>query len=469
MEKILTVQELNQNIKYYLENIDYFKSIYVKGELSNLTINKSSGHVYFSIKDEKASVGCMIWKSNAHKLIQLNPKEGMQITCVGRITYYIVGGKISFEVKDVRIEGIGELQKIYEERFKKLKEAGWFDPSIKKRLPNVVENVGIVTADTGAAIHDLITTIHRRMPSINIYLFPSQVQGAQAQFDLAQKIKQANEFEVKLDVLIVGRGGGSYEDLWAFNELELLQSIKDSFIPIISAVGHEPDITLADYVADIRAATPTAAGELVSRDVVELKKQLSYISEKFHLLLKNKYNQQFEILKHAKLEQNNAIEAHISRKEILIEQAQFHLPQTIRTKIYKLFENLSYFRQFLFQNIQRTLNHQNIIIIDSVNTLTQKTINKIEKNENDFLFIKSNFRSLMLQKKSIEELWFESISNKFILLNPKKPLENGYSIVTNQKGQKITSYKDISVNEKLKIFLADAKLTTVVEEVEKNE
>ncbi|SYV96114.1 Exodeoxyribonuclease 7 large subunit, partial [Mycoplasma putrefaciens] len=185
----------------------------------------------------------------------------------------------------------------------------------------------------------------------------------------------------------------------------MLQSIKDSFIPIISAVGHEPDITLADYVADIRAATPTAAGELVSRDVVELKKQLSYISEKFHLLLKNKYNQQFEILKHAKLEQNNAIEAHISRKEILIEQAQFHLPQTIRTKIYKLFENLSYFRQFLFQNIQRTLNHQNIIIIDSVNTLTQKTINKIEKNENDFLFIKSNFRSLMLQKKSIEELW----------------------------------------------------------------
>ncbi|AJM71736.1 exodeoxyribonuclease VII large subunit [Mycoplasma yeatsii] len=468
MQKVLTVQELNQNLKNYLENIDYFKLIYVKGEISNLTLNKS-GHVYFSIKDENATISCMIWKNNAHKLTQLNPKEGMQITCAGRITYYVVGGKVNFEVRDVQIEGIGELQKIYEERFVKLKQAGWFDQSIKKRLPNIVQNVGIITADSGAAIHDLVTTIHRRMPSTNIFLFPAQVQGNQSAHDVAEKIKQANSFATKLDVLIVGRGGGSYEDLWSFNEMELLQAIKDSDIPIVSAVGHEPDVTLADYVADVRAATPTAAGELVSRDIQELKKQLKYHLDKLRLQIENRYELESKDLLHLKSQQNKAVEFAISSKEILIEQLEYSIPESIKTKINNSYKDVSKIKELLLQNIQIAFNNQNIKIIESTNVLKNKSVYKLEQYKNNFNFMTSNFKSLISQKMKIEELRFESMANKLNLLNPKKPLENGYGIVTNENGIKITSYKDVKTNEKIKVFLIDGKLVANLEEVIANE
>lgn len=309
--KIFSVAEISQIFKETIEGSNYFKNIYIRGEVSNLTFNKS-GHVYFSLKDNQSTIGAMIWKSNAHKLISLNVKEGMEITCYGRITYYVPTGRISFEAVDVSVEGKGGLQLIFEKRLKEITALGWTDESRKRPINRFAKNIGLITTDSGAAIRDLITTLKRRMPAVNIFLFPTMVQGETAKFDIANKIIQANAFNPKLDLLIVGRGGGSYEDLWTFNEMEVLKAIIDSAIPIISAVGHEPDITLSDYVADLRAATPTAAAELASISTEELLKELAYNYENQIRLFKNVYNNQqiklSELVKQNILKINNKVE-----------------------------------------------------------------------------------------------------------------------------------------------------------------
>ncbi|ATZ18759.1 exodeoxyribonuclease VII large subunit [Williamsoniiplasma somnilux] len=352
---IFTVQEINTLLKKSIENEEYFKNIYVIGELSNLTLNKS-GHIYFSIKDEKAAISCMIWKDNGNKLINLNPKEGMKITCSGRITYYVPTGKINFEVRDVKLEGKGELQEIFDQRKNELEKAGWFDRSLKKPIPRFPKNIGIVTAPTGAAIRDIVTTIKRRYPLVNIFLFPSQVQGEQAQFDISKKIKQADSFVTKLDLLIVGRGGGSYEDLWSFNEMPVLQAIKDANIPIISAVGHEPDTTLADYVADFRAATPTAAGEISTPDILELKRELSYYYSQYKKELQKiyEYNQKQINTNQEKI--LNTTFNHIKLETTKLESLKEHFIKQIKN--FYLFEqnNLkTYFEKFELLNPKKPL------------------------------------------------------------------------------------------------------------------
>lgn len=343
---ILTVTELNQVLKTALENDEYFKNVYVIGELSNLTLNKS-GHIYFVIKDNGASINCMIWKANAQTLLKLNPKEGMKITCLGRITYYVPTGRVGFEVRDVKIEGKGELQEIFDQRKLELSQAGWFDPSIKKPIPKFPKNIGIITADTGAAIHDLITTMKRRYPAINIFLFPSQVQGEQAQYDIAKKIDQANLFPTKLDILIVGRGGGSYEDLWSFNEMPVLQAVKNSIIPIISAVGHEPDVTLIDYVADLRAPTPTAAAELATPNIAELKRELAYFYGQYKSNITRIYSSFFtfnnQLTKRLVEVMNNSI----TIKQMSLKFEIEHLQTAIKNKLKSSYHDLELVSQKL--------------------------------------------------------------------------------------------------------------------------
>ncbi|WP_369024536.1 exodeoxyribonuclease VII large subunit [Mycoplasma capricolum] len=468
MKTILSVQELNESLKTFIEEPDYFKNIYVKGELSNLTFNKS-GHVYFSIKDQNAAINCMMWKSNTQKLASLNLEDGMQIICHGRLTYYIPTGRVGFEVKDIQIYGIGDLQKIYEQRYKDLKQAGWFDQNLKKPLPEFIKNVGIITASSGAAIHDLITTIHRRLPLINIYLFPAQVQGAQSEIDIANKIKQANDFKIKLDVLIVGRGGGSYEDLWAFNELVLLQAIKDSKIPIISAVGHEPDVVLSDFVADIRAATPTAAGELVSKDINEIKNKLKHYYQTNKTLISNKLKLTNQELINFKENQIKFINNYLSNQYLELKQLSTYNPNLVKNKINSLIDKLDDNKHFIFESIKKIIILQNKEINNHSNINKQKISDFLKKQITDFNFAISSFKGLISQKIKFEELSFASLEKQVDLLNPLKPLENGFSIITNLNNKKITSYKQVKINEDLKVFLSDSKLVVTIKEVKINE
>ena len=257
-DKYLTVTALTKYIKYKLESDVNLRKVYLKGEISNFKAH-STGHYYFSIKDENSIIRSIMFNSNAKKLNFL-PSEGMKVLVTGTISVYPATGSYQIYVEDLIEDGIGNLYVAFEKLKEKLSKEGLFDPKYKKKIPKIPSKVGIVTAKTGAAVKDIISTIRRRFPLCETYLFPCLVQGENASKDIKEKVLQADQYN--LDVLIVGRGGGSFEDLNCFNDEELARTIFTCKTPIISAVGHEIDFTIADFVADMRAPTPTGAAEM---------------------------------------------------------------------------------------------------------------------------------------------------------------------------------------------------------------
>jgi exodeoxyribonuclease VII large subunit len=269
-QKIYSVAEITRQIKFLVE--ESFPILIVEGELSNLT-RHSSGHIYFTLKDEHAQIKCVIWRMQASQIgCELN--DGMKILVKGKLSVYEKGGSYQITVSNIQPAGIGELQLALEQLKKKLFDEGLFDEAHKKPLPEFPISVGIITSPTGAAIRDIVSVARRRMPSVTIILAPVKVQGAGAAAEIAQAIEDFNRYR-NVDVLIVGRGGGSLEDMWAFNEEKVARAIFNSAIPIVSAVGHEIDFTIADLVADVRAATPSAAAELVIPDQIEIRQRLA--------------------------------------------------------------------------------------------------------------------------------------------------------------------------------------------------
>lgn len=261
MDNVLTVSEITREIKFILE--DTFKFVMVEGQISNLT-KAYSGHIYFSIKDEKAQIDCVIWKGNAHKLPRL-PKVGNSVVLQGQVTLYEKSGRYQISVWNLFEKGIGSLQQQFEEMKGKLLEEGLFEPERKQPLPKFPMKVGIVTSPTGAVIHDIHTVFRKNAPCVKLILAPVKVQGEGSAVEIAKAIRKFNELK-NVDVLIVGRGGGSLEELWSFNEEVVARAIAESKIPIVSSVGHEVDFTISDFVADTRAATPTAAAEILSEN-----------------------------------------------------------------------------------------------------------------------------------------------------------------------------------------------------------
>jgi len=260
-KKIYSVSELTQNIRALLE--DSFPRIWVEGEVSNFSAH-TSGHCYFSLKDEKSVLSCVMFRGNAYR-VKFKIEDGARLVCLGRISVYDKRGQYQLYVEDVEPKGIGALQLAFTQLKERLAKEGLFDDENKKRIPLLPERIGIITSSTGAAIRDLLHIIRRRFPNMHIILYPVQVQGEGAAREIAGAISDFNRAK-NVDVLIVGRGGGSLEDLWAFNEEIVARAIYNSKLPVISAVGHEVDYTISDFVADLRAPTPSAAAELVVRE-----------------------------------------------------------------------------------------------------------------------------------------------------------------------------------------------------------
>jgi exodeoxyribonuclease VII large subunit len=268
-EKIYTVTEITKEIKGILE--ESFPTVWVKGEISNYTLH-SSGHRYFSLKDENAQIRCTLWRFRGERL-QFEPEDGMQVIALGNISVYERNGQYQLDVIKLIPTGLGKLEIAFQRLKEKLFCEGLFDEEHKKPIPEFPETIGLVTSPTGAAIIDIIKIIHERFPSVRIIVNPARVQGEGAAEEIAQAIDEFNEF-AKIDVMIVGRGGGSLEDLWAFNEEIVARAIYFSEIPVISAVGHQIDFTISDFVADLRAPTPSAAAQMVVKDKEELLKEL---------------------------------------------------------------------------------------------------------------------------------------------------------------------------------------------------
>ena len=266
---IYTVSRLNREIRTVLEQ--GFASLILTGEISNF-ITPASGHWYFTLKDERAQVKAAMWRGN-NRSQRYRPENGAQVTVRARVSLYEPRGDYQLIVEHMEAAGEGQLKQEFDELKMRLAAQGLFSSAHKKPLPNVVHRVGVITSATGAAIKDILTVLKRRAPQLEVVIYPATVQGKDAHTQLINKISLANERN-EVDVVILGRGGGSLEDLWCFNNEQLAHTIFDSKLPIISAVGHEIDTTISDYVADIRAATPSAAAELVSPNSAELTNQV---------------------------------------------------------------------------------------------------------------------------------------------------------------------------------------------------
>ena len=272
MSSVLTVSQINTYLKAVLDGDDNLQHIFVCGEISNFTNHYRTGHFYFTLKDEKAAIKAVMFRSAAQRLRFL-PENGMRVIIRGSISLFERDGVYQLYCDDMQPDGAGDLSVAFEQRKKKLEEMGLFDPLHKKPIPSLPSRIGVITSPTGAAVHDILNVLERRFPFAAIVFCGVQVQGESAAPQIAEAIARFNELQAA-DVLIVGRGGGSIEDLWAFNEEIVAHAIYNSHIPVISAVGHETDFTIADFVADLRAPTPSAAAELASPDTRELLFQL---------------------------------------------------------------------------------------------------------------------------------------------------------------------------------------------------
>lgn len=328
-DQYVTVTALTRYIKWKFEHDRHLEDIYVSGEISNFK-RHSRGHFYFTLKDEGASISAMMFASNAIK-VKFEPKDGMKVFVHGRITLYEPSGSYQIVVSEIKSDGVGDLYLAFEQLKTELSALGLFNPQHKKPLPSLPGTIGVITSPTGAAIRDIINTIGRRYPYCKVILYPALVQGENAKQSIVEQIKLADE-QGLCDVLICGRGGGSIEDLWAFNEKIVAYAIYECKTPIISAVGHEIDFTIADFVADCRAATPTAAAELATpnRDVLKqtilqmrerMLKSIQYKIENYKLILANlerriENNNPTALLKHKR----EMVESFQNRLNLMIQQ-----------------------------------------------------------------------------------------------------------------------------------------------------
>jgi exodeoxyribonuclease VII large subunit len=350
--EVLTVTELTQQIRILLET--GLAPVWLSGEISNFK-RHSSGHFYFSLKDENAQIQCVMW-AGRNRGLYFAPKDGMQVLVHGEITVYEKRGSYQLDVWQMQPAGVGALQMAFEQLKQRLREEGLFDPAHKVPLPPFPQCIGIITSPTGAAIRDLVSVLRRRWPAMRIVLRPVKVQGVGAAEEIAQAIADFNEFG-EVDVLIVGRGGGSLEDLWAFNEEVVARAIYHSEIPVVSAVGHEIDFSISDFVADVRAATPSAAAEMVAPEATEVKRTLAQLAHKLQLHAQRLLQTQRERLK--RVGSSYGLRQPIN----LLRQRSQQLDDLQRRILFAMQNWLSAWKQRLVAQEQRlrALSHQNIL------------------------------------------------------------------------------------------------------------
>lgn len=335
-DKYLTVSQINKYIKYRLDNDDNLKTVYLKGEISNFK-NHTSGHLYFTLKDENSRILAVMFRRDASK-INFIPKDGSNVLVVGKISLYEASGQYQIYVNEMIEDGIGNLYVEFEKLKKKLGEKGYFDEKYKKEIPKYPKRIGVITASTGAAIRDIITTINRRYTLAEIILFPCLVQGENAKEDIVKNIKLADTYD--LDTIILGRGGGSIEDLWAFNEEIVADAIFKANTPIISAVGHEIDFTISDFVSDLRAPTPTAAAELAVPNKEDLKALIMQYKQRIskniiNILNMNKQRLEYILNSYIIKNPETIYEAKMQKVDILTEKLIMYMNNILDNKGYK--------------------------------------------------------------------------------------------------------------------------------------
>ena len=404
----ITITELSRYLKGKFESDENLRKVYIKGEISNFKAH-TRGHFYFTLKDETSRISAVMFASNT-KVLKFTPVDGMKVLVTGRVTIYEATGGYQIYVEDMLEDGIGNLYVAFEQLKEKLSKEGLFNKEHKRPIRRIPRKIGIITASTGAAIRDILTTIKRRYPVCETILFPSLVQGNDAASDIVKKIEIANTYDI--DTLIVGRGGGSIEDLWPFNEEIVARAIYNSKVPVISAVGHEVDFTIADFVADLRAPTPTAAAELAVPDINTIITYLDTAKSR-------SYNTLLNII------ENNRLKLHKLEDSFVLKRP---------TAIYEVKE----------QNLDN--------LIDKLNRIIKVFIDnsKVElfKYQNSYVF--NNPEIIYKFKKQN----LENIIGKLEVLNPMNTLKRGYAIIKKEDNV-ISSINNLNKDDEIKINVSD--------------
>ncbi|MCL6458530.1 MAG: exodeoxyribonuclease VII large subunit [Gorillibacterium sp.] len=444
-DQILSIKDLNRLIKRMLEGESMLQDVWVRGEISNF-IHHASGHMYFTLKDTDSRLKSIMFASSNQRLPFL-PKEGTRVLARGSISVFERDGQYQFYVNQMQPDGIGSLYLAYEQLKKRLEEEGLFAPQFKKQLPRYPQTIGVITSPSGAAVRDILITLKRRYPSVNILLYPVLVQGTGAAGSIAHAIDSMNQ-QNEAEVLIVGRGGGSLEELWAFNEEVVARSVYASAIPVVSAVGHETDYTICDFVADLRAATPTAAAELVVPHYLELRQQLRGRTAQLQKALLYKLQQQKERLQ--QMERSQALanprrmfQQPVERHDRLKEQLFFRM----KTK-------LSVERQRKMR-----LDHS----IASFNPKEQVLFAK-RRAESAHKGLIQAMRGSLKSKKSEWDFQIRQLD----ALSPLKVMSRGYSLVYDEQEKTLIKAIDgVQLGDLIKVRLTDGKLTAHVWSMER--
>ena len=434
---IYSVSQLNQSVRLMLEN--QLGAVWLTGEISNFS-QPVSGHWYLSLKDENAQVRCAMFRMKNLR-VSFRPTNGMQVLVRANVSLYEPRGDYQLIIESMHLAGEGLLMQQFEALKLKLAAEGLFAQHLKKNLPHFSKAVGIITSKTGAALQDILHILQRRDPSLKIIIYPTAVQGKDAATDIAQMIELANQRQ-EVDVLIVGRGGGSLEDLWCFNEEMVARAIFHSHLPVISAVGHETDVTIADFVADVRAPTPSAAAELVSRNQTELLQQLQYRRQRLEIALDCLFAEKQQKLKHLSLRLHNQHpQAQLRIQQQLITQLSHRLQQTLRHHWQKTAENLTALSMRLYKNPLPL---------------------RLQQYEQQLAQLKVRLNSHMNLTLSLQQKQLAHLCGKLDSLSPLKVLARGYSIAQNQQNFTIRSLKDVNVGEQIKTRLPDGDIISQV-------
>ena len=424
----ISVSELNALAKALLE--DHLAGLWIAGEVSNLT-RAASGHYYFSLKDSRAQVRCAMFKGAAMRLAK-PLKEGDHIEVSGRISIYEARGEFQITVNEVRLKGLGQLYEAYERLKAQLQAEGAFAAERKKPLPARAQCIGIVTSLAAAALRDVVTTLKRRAPEIPVIVYPTAVQGAGSEFQIAQAIKTASQ-RAECDVLIVCRGGGSIEDLWAFNEEPVVRAIEACAIPVVSGVGHETDFTLADFVADVRAPTPTGAAELVSPNRQESLHRLAQAKGRLKTVLEQRYFDASQKL--------DWLARQIRHPRQKLDEQRTYIHKLAQTLSYSMTQNVRA-HTARFERQTQALKHCRPDI-----SVYRQDIDRFQTT------LSHTFRQLLAQRR-------QSLNAQTALLeavSPQQILERGFSVVKNTRGQVIRNADTLKQGQKLHITFADGE------------
>ena len=423
----------------------YLERVYLTGQVSNF--RKRPTHQYFSLKDDRAVIQATIW-SGIYQKLGFDLEEGMKINVIGRVQVYEPSGSYSIIIEKAEPDGVGALAIQFEQLKKKLSEEGLFQERFKQAIPQFAKRIGVVTSRSGAVIQDIITTVSRRFPGVEIVLYPTKVQGEGAAEEIARNIAKANERD-DLDILIIGRGGGSIEDLWAFNEEIVVRAIFESRLPIISSVGHETDVTLSDFVADKRAATPTAAAELAT-PVTKLD-LLTY-------------------LKNQERRMATAVQNTLSRKKeafrTLSQSVIFRQPERLYDGYLQRLDQL---QLRLKQSVNSALVRQEQRVLELVHRLDQLSpINKVHRYQDRLLQFEKLLRSQMAVIYDAKVAEVKRLSEALLMLDTSRIVARGYAIVK-KEGTVVSSANDLKKNDQVMLTMRDGQVELEVKDVKTEE